>query len=124
MNWYNQYNQYKTANFGLNKKLIFKLKDGTKIYEVNGNYARDVYTDEYVLGGHHYKSGYEFIPEDEVWMDDCYKDKDDRDADILHEIKERHLMKNKKMEYDPAHDEAAKAEKRLRDKYKKMRENS
>ena len=107
------------------------LKDGTKVFSINGNYVRDKYHkvflkdefhDTFVLGGH--DLFYSFIPKDEIWVDDMFNNFDDQLAIICHEATEHALMKYKKMDYDDAHKIANDAEAKTRERFKKARENS
>lgn len=96
-------------------KSIYKLKhrteNGVKIFIVDGKKVRENYHIDFLAGGHYYR--YNFIPEDEVWIDDAMNI-DELEPIIVHELTERTLMKEQKMEYDPAHDIANKKELEVR----------
>lgn len=79
-----------------------------RIRFVDGGKVRDNLSTEFVLGGHHYR--YNFIPEDEIWIERLIADDQDRLAIIAHEIIERALMKSRGMKYDAAHETANKFE--------------
>ena len=95
-----------------NKKIISTTKDKIKIYSVDGTYIRDNIDIDFTMGGHAYIYP-NYIPEDEVWIDGDMNDKD-KYTTIIHELSERNEMKNKKLDYDEAHNNASKKEKKLR----------
>jgi hypothetical protein len=98
-------------NTGLQKKLIGKIWDGTKIFLVCGKYVRDkIYTD-FTEGGHGYV--YNFIPKNEIWVEEL-PNKNDMDNVIAHEIYEYTLMRYLKIDYESAHDKATSVEKVIR----------
>jgi hypothetical protein len=101
-------------------KLKYRSENGVKMFIVDGKKVRENYHMDFLVGGHHYR--YDFIPEDEVWIDDAMND-DEIEPTIFHELTERSLMKEKGMDYDSAHVianekelEARKARNELRDK--------
>lgn len=77
------------------ENIVIKYIDGKKVRE------KDV---EFCIGGHHFR--YDFIPENEVWIEDVFRDKLDFTADLVHELVERTLMKHLGYEYEDAHDMA------------------
>ena len=88
-------------------KTFLREQDGVKIYLVDGEVVRKDHI-QYVAGGHGYV--YDWIPKDEVWIDENQKNKpEDMEATIRHELYEIGLMK-KGMDYDNAHEEANKIE--------------
>jgi hypothetical protein len=107
MTWYKQ---SKTEH--LNKKHISKLYDGTNIYMVEGGYVRDNYDVDFVYGGHHL--AYDFIPENEIWIERHDTDKHDTLAIMAHEIIEYLDMKYKHEPYAKAHKKALEGEKEVR----------
>ncbi len=103
------------------KKLLFE-KDGCKVYEVNGEEIRN-HIDIDFLGGHHWveyensqedKTCHDFIPENEIWVDEALPDKL---AIAKHELVERPQMEDGK-KYEPAHSKATAEEQKFRNKIK------
>lgn len=90
---------------------VHKRKLGTigkfNIYSVDARLVRDLYKVDYVEGGHGYV--YDFIPKDEIWIEDEIK-RGEIEYIVKHEYTELKLMRDKKMSYEKAHREAAKAE--------------
>ena len=95
------------------KKKFTGIKDGIKIFIVEGDYVRTKLDPFFTEGGHGYV--YSYIPKDEVWLDDDLVPKE-RKYVLLHEMTERHLMKSKKYSYLRAHKEASRIEKQERQK--------
>jgi len=119
-----QTEQLPNANQGLNKKLI-KSGDGVDVYSVDGNYVRNKYNPDFVVGGHHYVGkNYEMIPKNEVWIDNAYADHADndpsiktaRDAAIIHELNERKEMTEQGKSYNKAHIDSNKVEQKFEDR--------
>ncbi len=75
---------------------------------VDGDAVRDTQFIDFTMGGHHYI--YDWIPENEVWIDNRMSD-EDIIATKIHELFERNLMKYAGYEYDAAHDGANMVEK-------------
>lgn len=88
----------------LNRSLQRTTEDGLAIYTVNGTYVRNKLFTDFTMGGHSYV--YDFVPENEVWIDDCLNDID-REATIVHELKEARVMRDEKFDYVTAHDQFA-----------------
>jgi hypothetical protein len=80
-------------------RLWKKLNNGVSVWVVNGRLVRSVFDIDFVEGGHNYV--YEFVPENEVWIDDETEEKE-RGFILLHELHERNLMA-KGWTYDKAH---------------------
>jgi hypothetical protein len=97
----------KSGDFKIEKRLWKNLKDGTKVYIVNGKQVRDVYKVDYTEGGHGYVYG--FVPKDEIWIDDDVVSAE-RPFIFLHEQLERDKMKNEGWKYNRAHAFAAEKE--------------
>jgi len=78
---------------------------------VDGNLVRSWYKLDYVEGGHGYV--YKWCPKNEIWIE---KDVQRSEIPFLvtHEYLELRLMRDKKMEYDRAHDICSKVEFKLR----------
>lgn len=77
---------------------------GLVIYLVNGERVRNEIDVDFVNGGN--EAVYpNFIPRDEIWIDDAQHALD-RTATTLHELIERDLMLHHGMDYDTAHDRA------------------
>jgi hypothetical protein len=101
------------------KKLISTTKDGVKIYLVDADHVRDDIDIDMTMGGHSYVYP-NYIPEDEIWIDE-EMNKEDRYSTIVHEITERNEMRNRHLEYNKAHDDASAAEIKVRKKLEKER---
>jgi hypothetical protein len=90
--------------------------DIIKVYWVDGFYIRNTISMEFIDGGHGYV--YDFIPEDEIWVeDDEDDDLRDEEMDLLHEYTERTLMKygdDGNVEYEEAHGASNHAERLAR----------
>jgi len=103
------------------KKLIVTTKDGVKIYSVDGTHVRNEkgtgFDIDFTMGGHAYIYP-NYIPEDEVWIDEDM-DNEDKYTTIIHELIERKEMKNRHIPYNKAHDDASKKEERIRRKIEK-----
>ena len=90
----------------LNKQFIREVKirdEIVSIYLVNQTYIKDNWNIEFTEGGHHWKKGYEQIPDGQIWISQDLNEKD-KEATIVHEIDEFENMKYNKMSYDEAHD--------------------
>ena len=103
------------------KKLLFE-KDGVKIYEVDGAYLRDNVDIDF-FGGHHWveyensqgdTTCHDWIPEDEIWVDEALPDKI---KIAKHELEEMPQMEKGK-KYEPSHSNATEEEQKFRDKHK------
>jgi hypothetical protein len=86
------------------------LKNGVCVWFVRGRLVRSVYDIEFTEGGHEHV--YEFIPRDEVWIDDDVRP-EEQGYVLFHELHERNLMAGG-CEYDTAHKEASRLEKYYR----------
>jgi hypothetical protein len=86
--------------------LLKKLTSDVSVWIVDGRFVRSVFDVEFTAGGHDHV--YEFIPRNEVWIDDDITDAE-RPLVLLHELHERNIME-KGMDYDHAHDESSKLE--------------
>ena len=84
---------------GIKLKLLKKLKGGVKGWLVDGDLVRQKYYNDFIEGGH--DKVYKWMPSKEIWIDDKLPAKN-REAVILHEDHERHLMSHG-MTYDKAH---------------------
>jgi len=94
------------------RKQLLREQDGLKIYLVDGEEVRKDRI-MFVSGGHGYV--YDWIPRDEVWIDDNQKDKpDDMEATITHELFEIGKMRDEGLSYDDAHELANAVEKKER----------
>ena len=96
-------------------RLYRTLFDGTKVWLVNGEEVRNHTKTDFIEGGHDYV--YDFIPDGEVWLEDGLN-AEELPYILYHELVERKLMKEQKMDYDSAHDIASDRE------YKKRRKNA
>lgn len=85
------------------KRIIKGLKNGVKVWEVDGRLVRSGFNIDFTQGGHEYV--YEFVPQNEVWVDDdvAYKE---WGFVIVHELHERNQMEQG-MPYDDAHAESS-----------------
>jgi hypothetical protein len=94
------------------RKEFLREQEGLKLYLVDGEQVRK---DKimFVSGGHGYV--YDWIPKDEVWIDDNQKDKpSDMEATIKHELFEIKKMRDEGLSYDDAHELANAMEKEVR----------
>lgn len=91
-------------------KLWKKLENGLSVWIVNARLVRSVFDDEFASGGH--DQVYEFIPENEIWIDGTLKAAE-RPYALVHELHERGLM-IKGIDYERAHEESSKLEHRCR----------
>ena len=101
------------------KKLIVTTKDGVKIYLINADHVRDEIDIDYTMGGHAYVYP-NYVPEDEVWIDE-EMNKEDQYTTMVHETTERKEMRDRHLTYDKAHDDASAAELKVRKKLEKQR---
>lgn len=93
-------------------KLLKKYSiNGIKVWVINGRLVRDTFYLYYTEGGHHYV--YDFVPLNEVWLDDSLNPKEYGYV-LFHELIERNLMKYNKMTYNHAHDVAIRYEGSIR----------
>ncbi len=84
----------------VHKKFLKKYSGKVKVWIVRGEIVRDLYFIDFTEGGH--DRVYDFVPKGEIWLDDDLS-KRERKFVLLHELHERNLMANKKMNYDDAH---------------------
>jgi hypothetical protein len=80
---------------------------GLKIVAVEGKDVREGYEMDFTEGGNHGK--YEFVPPDEIWLDDWLLDPEQANElwpTLLHELIEYKLMGSDGLAYDDAHKEA------------------
>lgn len=94
----------------VHQRLWKKLENGVSIWIVNGRLVRSVFDIDFTEGGHDYV--YEFVPENEVWIDDAIEDKE-RAYVLLHELHERNRMA-RGWSYNKAHAESSRLEYRCR----------
>jgi hypothetical protein len=85
--------------------------DSTKIFKVNGQQIRDTLCVDFIGGGH--SLVYDFIPENEIWIEDMAHPADQKYI-LSHELVEHYLMKHLSYSYPKAHNIANKIEERLR----------
>ncbi len=94
----------------MHERLWKALENGVHVWLVNGRLVRSCYDIDFTEGGHDYV--YEFVPRDEVWIDDDIHDNENGFV-LFHELHERNLMA-KGMDYDAAHEDASRLERRYR----------
>ena len=101
-------------------KLIKEAEDKKplKIVQVDGEEIRNKKDTDFIAGGHHW--AYDWIPENEIQVEKVLEDEEEKLATVVHEITERILMSQCKMEYDPAHEEANKYEQAFRTYYNEL----
>jgi len=92
------------------QRLWKKLENGLSVWIVNGRLVRSVFDIDFTEGGHDYV--YEFVPENEVWIDDAIEEKE-RGYVLLHELHERNRMASG-WSYNKAHAESSRVEYRCR----------
>jgi hypothetical protein len=102
---------------------IAKLGDNGRInvWLVKGDAVRDLFDDEFTLGGHWLI--YPWVPRGEIWLDDATKPAD-RPYDFLHELYEVNRM-SRGIAYPEAHHESSAVELRARnhpDEYRSLLE--
>jgi hypothetical protein len=83
-----------------------KLENGVSVWIVNGRLVRSTFDLDFTAGGHHHV--YEFIPQDEIWIDDA-SDEKERGYFLLHEMHERNRMAMGEP-YSAAHAESSRLE--------------
>ena len=91
-------------------RLWKKLENGVTVWIVNGRLVRSAFDIDFTEGGHDYV--YEFVPENEVWIDDDIEEKE-RGYVLLHELHERNRMAEG-WPYNKAHAESSRLEYRCR----------
>ena len=94
----------------VHQRLWKKLEKGVSVWIVNGRLVRSVFDIDFTEGGHDYV--YEFVPENEVWIDDAIEEKE-RAYVLLHELHERNRMASG-WSYNKAHAESSRLEYRCR----------
>ena len=94
----------------VHQRLWKKLEKGVSVWIVNGRLVRSVFDIDFTEGGHDYV--YEFVPENEVWIDDAIEEKE-RAYVLLHELHERNRMAGG-WSYNKAHAESSRLEYRCR----------
>jgi hypothetical protein len=90
----------------VHERLWRKLENGVSVWIVNGRLVRSVFDIDFTQGGHDHV--YEFIPENEVWIDDDVVEVE-RGYVLLHELHERNLMA-KGWPYSEAHSQSSRLE--------------
>lgn len=103
------------------KKLFTTTVDGIKIYLIDAEHVRTNIDIDYTMGGHGYIYP-NYVPEDEVWIDDRMNDLDIK-ATTVHELDERRHMKTLDWTYSKAHEHASKKELEIRKKLEKIENN-
>ncbi len=94
----------------VHQRLWKKLENGLSVWIVNGRLVRSGFDIDFTEGGHDYV--YEFVPENEVWIDDAIEEKE-RGYVLLHELHERNRMAIG-WSYHQAHAESSHVEYRCR----------
>jgi hypothetical protein len=94
----------------VHKRLWKKLENGISVWIVSGRLVRSVFDIDFTEGGH--DCVYEFVPEDEVWIDDDIEE-GERGYVLLHELHERNRMASG-WPYSKAHAESSRLEYRCR----------
>jgi hypothetical protein len=94
----------------VHQRLWKKLENGVSVWIINGRLVRSVFDIDFTEGGHDYV--YEFVPENEVWIDDAIEEKE-RGYVLLHELHERNRMASG-WSYNKAHAESSRVEYRCR----------
>lgn len=94
----------------VHQRLWKKLENGLSVWIANGRLVRSVFDIDFTEGGHNYV--YEFVPENEVWIDDAIEEKE-RGYVLLHELHERNRMASG-WSYNKAHAESSRLEYRCR----------
>jgi hypothetical protein len=94
----------------VHERMWKKLENGIGVWIVNGRLVRSAFDIDFTEGGHDYV--YEFVPENEVWIDDDIEEKE-RGYVLLHELHERNRMADG-WPYNRAHAESSRLEYRCR----------
>jgi hypothetical protein len=94
----------------VHERLWKKLENDVSVWIVNGRLVRSAFDIDFTEGGHDYV--YEFVPENEVWIDDDIEEKE-RGFVLLHELHERNRMASG-WPYNKAHAESSRLEYRCR----------
>jgi hypothetical protein len=87
-------------------RLWKKMDNGVFVWIVNGRLVRSGFDIDFTEGGHDHV--YEFIPQNEVWIDDDIQEKE-RPYVLLHELHERNLM-TRGWTYEKAHTDSSRLE--------------
>jgi hypothetical protein len=90
----------------VHERLWKKLENGISVWIVNGRLVRSVFDIDFTEGGHDYV--YEFVPENEIWIDDAIIEPE-RGYVLIHELHERRRMA-KGITYNEAHAESSRLE--------------
>jgi len=101
----------------IHKKLIEKHNNSIKVFLVNGEIVRDLFDPDFGGGGH--DKVYPYVPKNEIWLDDDFSLKERRFI-LVHELRERRLMKHKNWNYKKAHKQATELEDFCRHHPKKL----
>ena len=94
----------------MHEKLWKTLENGVAVWIVNGRLVRSTFDIDFTEGGH--DKVYEFVPSDEVWIDDAIIEQE-RGYILLHELHERNRMSGG-WPYSKAHAESSRIEYRCR----------
>jgi hypothetical protein len=94
----------------VHERLWKKLENGVSVWVVNGRLVRSLFDIDFTAGGHDHV--YEFVPENEVWIDDAIDEKERRFV-LLHELHERNRMAEG-WPYSKAHLDSSRLEFRYR----------
>jgi hypothetical protein len=86
-------------------------KGEVRVWLVDGNLVRSYYKTDYTEGGHGYV--YPWVPKPEIWVEDGV-DRREVPFIVSHEYLERRLMRDERLDYDPAHEICSKIEFALR----------
>lgn len=90
----------------VHRRLLKKLKNGLRLWLVDGRLVRDLFKISFTEGGHDLV--YHFVPQNEVWIDNDLV-AEERPYVILHELYERSLMV-RGLSYPKAHRQASREE--------------
>jgi hypothetical protein len=115
--WMNQTKEASDKDVYL-KELDLGLPVDFTIWLVDGKKVREHCNIDFTLGGHGYV--YEFIPEDEIWIDDDTAE-DEILYVLMHEMHERSLMQEGTI-YEDAHNQASAVELLCREKPENIEE--
>jgi hypothetical protein len=94
----------------MHEKLWKMLESAVTVWIVNGRLVRSTFDIDFTEGGH--DKVYEFVPSDEVWIDDAIIEQE-RGYILLHELHERNRMSTG-WPYSQAHAESSRMEYRCR----------
>ncbi len=109
------------SSCGKNGKSIYRTfitnYEGYEVWAVDGAEIRKNIFNEFLFGGNSQR--YPFIPDNEIWIDNAISCEEYLTT-LMHEVRERELMKNKNLSYFESHDSALALEYSMRKDFKSV----